>query len=147
MNSDVDLMCLLLKAKQYQDDGSIEMARSAYLDVWYRSDAYGDDYHACIAAHMLGIMDSLSLEEKLLWHLASLDRANRVGDGRTEGFYASIHTNLGYVYVQLGRHKVALKHYCDAQRYAESLRDDEYATNVKTGIAEGLQTLHVAAKT
>jgi hypothetical protein len=91
-DEDHDLMKLIRKAGRLHEEGRDPEAQAVYLDVWRQADERGDDYHACLAAHGLGVLEPSSMDEKLRWHVESLERANRVRDGRrTAGFYPSLY--------------------------------------------------------
>jgi len=91
-DEDHDLMKLIRKAGRLHEEGRDSDAQAVYLDVWKQADKPEDDYHACMAAHMLGVMET-SLDEKLRWHVESLERANRVQDRRRQR--ASTHRSTG----------------------------------------------------
>src|ERR671934_65262 len=58
--------------------GDKDAARAGYLAVWEEARAAGDDYHACAAAHMLGVSEPTPAAEKMAWP----PRPERRGRGR-----------------------------------------------------------------
>lgn len=141
MNDTDDLMSLLHAAGTRRNEGDGDGAYACYLDVWQRADTRGDDYHACIAAHMLGVTEPMSVQEKLHWHMESLNRADKVRDGRAAVFYASIYSNLGYVHVHLDRPEEALTFYHKAQHHTDVLEDDAYGERIRASIAFAITDL------
>lgn len=140
-DEDHDLMKLIRKAGRLHEEGRDSDAQAVYLDVWKQADKPEDDYHACMAAHMLGVMET-SLDEKLRWHVESLERANRVQDRRrTAGFYPSLYGNLGYVHRQLGNRDEALRYYRLASEHLGVLKDDAYGRSVREGTIQALTEL------
>jgi len=105
-----------------------------YQDMWRHAAERGDDYGACVAAHMLGVSEPMPLDEKLRWHLESLERANQVADGRAAKLYASIYSNLGYVYAHSNRHDEAREAYRVARRHTKALDDDVYGRGLRAQI-------------
>ena len=116
-------------------------ARSVFLEVWRIALGSGDHYYACAAAHMLGVMEPMPLEEKLGWHLESLDQANRVRDGRVGGWYPSIHINLGLVYRLLNKPAEALSCYERAMLHTDALEDASYAEALRSSIEKAVTGL------
>jgi hypothetical protein len=83
-DEDHDLMKLIRRAGRLHEEGDDDGAQAVYREVWGSAEERGDTFHACLVAHMLGVMEP-SLEEKLRWHVDSLDRAQRVGGARYVG--------------------------------------------------------------
>lgn len=129
-----DLMTLVRRAGAARKDGREQDARANYVDVWEQAERNADDYHACVAAHMLGVSEPMGFDEKLRWHLASLERADRVTDGRAAPLYASIYSNLGYVYAHTNRRPEARGCYILARQHTAALDDDAYGQELREQI-------------
>jgi tetratricopeptide (TPR) repeat protein len=141
VSDEMDLGALLQEGNRllmYRQD---DEARATYLEVWRRASEMGDEYYACAAAHMLGVMESMPLEEKLHWHLVSLERANRVEDGRVDSWYASIYVNLGHVHRLLNQPADALACYEQALLHSHSMDDPSYAGSIREPIEKALAEL------
>ena len=90
---------------------------------------------------MLGVSEPMPLVEKRRWHLDSLARAQRVGDGRAAPFFASIYSNLGYVAMREGRREEAIGYYRLARRHAAALGDDNYGQGLRAQIVRALSEM------
>jgi tetratricopeptide (TPR) repeat protein len=114
--------------------GRASEAREALLRLWQDASDAGDDYAACAVAHMLGAMEPMSPEVKLAWHRASLERANRIRDGRVDDWYASIYLNLANAYRLLGQPAEALDNYQLARHHLHALDNSDYAAALGASI-------------
>ena len=126
--------------------GQDEEAQAVYLDVWRAASGTGDHYTACAVAHMLGTIKSMPPEEKLRWHLASLEQADRVLDGRADSWYASIYLNLGHIHKQLGQPTAAQAYFQQAKTHTWALDDQSYAEALRAAIDEALRELEGPTK-
>lgn len=138
-----DPLALVRHARDHRRAGREEEARAVYREVWQRANERGDDYAACVAAHMLGVSEPMPPDEKLRWHLASLERADRVPDGRAAQLYASIYANLGYVHAHGQRHDEAREAYRLARRHTAALDDNVYGQGLRAQIDWALGQLGV----
>ena len=136
-----DLKTVIRRAGEAREAGCEDEARALYLDAWERAQWGGDAYHACVAAHMLGVSEPMPFDEKLRWHLVSLEWADLVTDGRSAPFYASIFSNLGYVYAHTDRRAEAHGCYLLAREHTAALPDDEYGRSLREQIAWALGQL------
>ncbi|MBI5494856.1 MAG: hypothetical protein HY904_07485 [Deltaproteobacteria bacterium] len=89
---------------------NIPQAREFYSAAWQAAE---DDFQACVAAHYVAHLSS-SPVDKHRWNLEALARAERVRDGRVQGFYPSLFVNLGRSYELLGDHQNAAVYYARA---------------------------------
>lgn len=137
MADDLDLTARLGQGNGLLLEGRRDEARSAFLEVWQEACDTGDHYAACAAAHMLGTIESTPPEERLEWHLASLERARQVSDGRVDGWYASIYINLGNSYRQLNRLVEALECYREGLK-TQAVDDSPYSRAVRTEIQKAI---------
>ncbi|MFH8344916.1 hypothetical protein [Streptomyces sp. NPDC018045] len=115
--------------------GEDNEARRLFLRAWEDAD---DDYEACVAAHYVARHQDTP-EDTLRWNQECLDRADRVGDERVSGFYASLYANMARAHRELGETTVAYGYF---QRAAERMRDapdGDYGMWVRFAIAEGLR--------
>ena len=142
MSDENNLLLLLRAAGKRRNNGEGDEAYARYLEVWHQADKIGDDYHACIAAHMLGVTEPMPLQEKLRWHIESLNRADKVRDERTTAFYASIYMNLAYVYVHIGCRSEALAYCLKAHHHTSVLDDDDYGKKIRASIAAARADLY-----
>jgi tetratricopeptide (TPR) repeat protein len=120
--------------------GEVEEARRIWRALWEDAHGANDHYHACGAAHMLGLLDPTPMTEKLEWHLRSLRHADALGPAY-KSFYASIYSNLGRSYLHLGDSKRASTCYWKAWAHADVLGDSDYARGVRDSIRRGLEQL------
>lgn len=146
MEAQGELLSLIGRARDLRREGHEQEARAVYQEVWQHALTYGDDYAACIAAHMLGVSEPMPLDEKLQWHLVSLERANRLPDGQAATFYASIFSNLGYIYAHSDRSNEAVESYLLARQHTDALNDDAYGQNLRTQIEWALGQLGVESE-
>lgn len=146
MKEEADLGALIQEGNRLLMYQQVDGARSTYLEVWRRATGSGDDYFACAAAHMLGVMESMPLEERLRWHLASLERANRVTDGRVEAWYASIYVNLGQVYRLLDQPGDALASYEQALAHSQAPDGASYAEALREPVERAIAELRQRAQ-
>lgn len=122
------------------NEGDIEEARRIWLALWEDAHHANDHYHACGAAHMLGVLDPTPMTEKLEWHLRSLRHADALGPAH-RSFYPSIYSNMGRSYLNLGDRKRASASYWKAWEYTDGLDDSDYARDVRDSIRQGLEHL------
>ena len=112
MDPDNPVVRLCTQGMQAESQGRADEARDLFLQAWKVAQ---DDYEACIAAHYLA-RHQPTPEETLHWNQECLDRADRVGDERVRGFYASLHGNMGRSHLELGQVDQAREHFLQAAR-------------------------------
>ncbi|MFD7312608.1 hypothetical protein [Streptomyces sp. NPDC059883] len=110
-------------------------ARELFLRAW---EAAADDYEACVAAHYLA-RHQPTPEETLRWNQECLTRADRVGDNRVRGFYASLHGNMGRAQLALGRPGAARTHFRAAAGHLDDVPPGPYREWVRLCVARGLR--------
>lgn len=138
-----DLSSRVKEANRFLLSGRSAEARAAFLGAWEAASILGDDFSACAAAHMLGVMEPMPPDWKLRWHDEALERAKRVRDGRVDTWYASLYLNLGSAYRLVGRLKDAIAHYELAERHARVLDDSPYADAIRESVRQTLAELRI----
>ena len=140
----VDLWPRVEKANRLLLSGRGAEARVAFLDVWSAASNIGDDYPACAAAHMLGVMEPMPLDWKLKWYADAFERALKIRDGRVETWYASLHLILGHTYRIANRIREAIALYESAGRHLGALDDGPYTEAIRASITQALVELKSA---
>ena len=146
LSTGIELWRRLQEAGRAYGAGDKEAARASYLAVWEEARAAGDDYHACAAAHMLGVFEPTPAEEKLKWHRRALACADRAGSatgpaGPVASWRASLYGNLGYASRLLGRLEDARRYYEEAWRHVGALPQSAYGETVRADIERALGEL------
>lgn len=118
---------------KHEELGEIEQAALCYRRAWESST---DDLERCIAAHYVARCEA-SAEERLRWNHSALSAALAVADERVEGFYASLHLNVGKSYEDLEQWAEAAASYDDAESAAQSLPEGPYRDTVSGAISRG----------
>ncbi|MEU8887396.1 hypothetical protein [Streptomyces sp. NPDC048442] len=139
MENPVVLLCV--RGMQAEAEGRADEAGRLFVRAW---ESAGDDYDACVAAHYLARQQS-SPEETLRWNRECLERADRVGDARVAGFYASLHLNMAKSYGELGDGGLAHEHCARAAAHVDTVPEGEYRDWMRFAIAEGLRSEAAAA--
>jgi hypothetical protein len=116
-----------------EGEGRPADAKALFEQAWLAS---RDDYEACVAAHYVARHQATAAEE-LEWNRTALERAERVGDARVQGFYPSLYLNLAHSLEKLGRVTEACQRYTQAAEYADALPASAYTQLVRSGIAAG----------
>lgn len=116
-------------------EGRPEKARQLFMHAWELS---GDAYEACIAAHYVARHQN-SPEDTLRWNREALERADAVNDERVQGFYPSLHLNMGKAYEDLARRAEARQHYELAAALLGNLPDGRYGDVVRNAVRAGLE--------
>ncbi|MFI6885570.1 hypothetical protein [Streptosporangium canum] len=140
MDPDNPVVRLCTQGMQAESQGRPDEARDLFLQAWK---AAQDDYEACIAAHYLA-RHQPTPEETLHWNQECLDRADRVGDERVRGFYASLHGNMGRSHLELGQVDQAREHFLRAARRIDDLPAGQYGDWLRYCVAEGLRSTRAA---
>ncbi|GCD98580.1 hypothetical protein [Embleya hyalina] len=126
---------LCAQGMQAETEGRDVRARDLFLQAW---EAAEDDYEACIAAHYLA-RHQPNPEETLRWNQECLTRADRVGDDRVRGFYASLHGNMARAHRDLGRIEQAREHFESAARHIDDVPAGPHRQWLRHRIAAGLR--------
>ncbi|MGW7415527.1 hypothetical protein [Streptomyces sp. NPDC054863] len=134
MDVENPVVALCVRGMQAEAAGRAEEARRLFVRAW---ESAGDDYDACVAAHYLARQQS-SPQETLRWNRECLERADRVGDGRVAGFYASLYLNMAKSYGELGDGGLAHAHYVRAAAHVDAVPEGQYRDWMRFAIAEGL---------
>lgn len=135
VDPELSVVRLCVAGMQAEAEGRAGAARALFQQAW---DSAADDYEACIAAHYLARHQN-SPEETLRWNQECLDRADRVGDERVAGFYASLHLNMGHACRQLSRPALAHTHFVRAAERVEQAPEGQYGDWNRFAIAAGLR--------
>jgi hypothetical protein len=124
------------RGAQAEMTGDRDGARAAYTEAW---NAAKDDLERCIAAHFV----PRTLEDprdKLRWNEDALRYAAAVDDGRTMGFFASLHASVGQARLGLGDTNGAQAALRLAETNLASVPDGPY----KNGLIEAIHALRQA---
>jgi tetratricopeptide (TPR) repeat protein len=124
---------------QAEAEGRMAEAHRLFLQAWA---ACQDDFDACIAAHFVARHQGCA-EDALYWNQRALTHADAVGDERVQGFYSSLHLNLGWCYEQLSEWEAARQHYDLAAAQIEDAGSGPYGEVVQKGVAMAQQRLGV----
>ncbi|MEU6643325.1 hypothetical protein ABZ863_12325 [Saccharomonospora sp. NPDC046836] len=123
--------------------GRADAARALFEQAW---DTATDDYEACVAAHYVA-RHQTTPRDTLHWNQVCLERADRVGDDRVAGFYASLHVNLGQAHRDLGDDIQAAQHFRLAATHLGAVPAGPYRNWLRLGIAEGQRQTDTAEVT
>ncbi|KEF08081.1 MULTISPECIES: hypothetical protein [Streptomyces] len=135
MDPDNHVVRLCVRGMGAEARGEEDEARRLFLRAW--EDA-SDDYEACVAAHYVA-RHQATPEDTLRWNQECLDRADRVGDERVRGFYASLYVNMGRAHRELGDMARAHAYFVRAAERVRDLPEGEYGVWNRFAIAEGLR--------
>ena len=124
------------RGAQAEMTGDREAARAFYSEAWNTAK---DDFERCIAAHFVPrtIDDP---RDKLRWNEDALRYATAVGDGRTIGFFASLHASVGQARLGLGDTSGAQEALRQAETNLASVPDGPY----KNGLIVAIHALRQA---
>jgi hypothetical protein len=136
MDLDDPVVRLCAEGMQAEAAGRTDDAHALFRQAF---DAATDDYGACVAAHYLA-RHQTTPEDVLRWNQECLERADRVGDERVRGFYASLHLNLARAHEELGDTERALEHYRLAAGRLEDAPAGPYRDGMRFSIAAALRT-------
>jgi len=126
---------LCVQGMQAETEGRDTRARDLFRQAW---DAAQDDYDACIAAHYLA-RHQATPQETLRWNQECLNRADKVGDGRVRGFYASLHGNMARAHRDLGQIDQAREHFESAAEHIDDVPAGPHQQWLRYRIAAGLR--------
>jgi hypothetical protein len=137
-----EIMARLGHAIAISQRGQRAEAREAFAEIWAEISDGGGPLHRCVLAHHMADVQDDPCQE-LVWDLRALDAAQSVTDERAaaagatlpvEGFYPSLHLNLGEDYRKLGDIAQARHHLDLGQRAAAFLGDDPYSSMIVRGL-------------
>ncbi|MEU8760088.1 hypothetical protein [Streptomyces sp. NPDC048659] len=126
---------LCAQGMQAEAEGRDARARELFLQAW---EAAEDDYDACVAAHYLA-RHQPTPQETLRWNQECLNRADKVGDDRVRGFYASLHGNMARAHRDLGQIEQAREHFESAAEHLDDVPDGPHRQWLRYRIAAGLR--------
>ncbi|MFJ5231004.1 hypothetical protein ACIQBJ_14045 [Kitasatospora sp. NPDC088391] len=132
---------LCAQGMQAEAEGQDARARDLFLRAW---EAAEDDYDACIAAHYLA-RHQPTPQETLRWNQECLNRADKVGDERVRGFYASLHANIARAHRDLGQVDRARAHFESAASRIDDVPAGPHQQWLRHRIAAGLRATAPAA--
>ncbi|MGW7023587.1 hypothetical protein ACWGGS_30175 [Streptomyces decoyicus] len=135
MDPELPVVRLCVEGMRAEADGQAGRALGLFQQAW---EIAADDYEACIAAHYLARHQN-SPEETLRWNQECLERADRVGDERVDGFYPSLYVNLGQACRRLGRTAQAHTYFARAAERVGEAPEGQYGDWNRFAIAEGLR--------
>jgi tetratricopeptide (TPR) repeat protein len=140
VNPHNDVVQLCSQGMLAEAEGRDADAYAAFEQAW---NAATDDYEACVAAHYLA-RHQQTPQETLRWNQECLDRADRAdraGDERVRGFYASLHLNMAKACQDLGDNGRAHRHFERAAAHIDEVPDEQHADWARFAIAEGLRAV------
>ena len=123
--------------------GARDAARELFTQVWREIGNDGDPLHRCALAHSMADLQD-DVRHELQWDLRALAAADELTDERAaqagatnpvEGFYPSLHLNLGECHRKLNELDRAREHLELGMVAADLLADDGYGTTIKRGLA------------
>src|SRR4030088_1701405 len=142
-------MAAIHEGLQLHCSGDRAAARARFSELWNEIGEDGDPLHRCALAHyMADVRDDPA--EELEWDLLALRAADSLTDDRAktyhaslavQGFYPSLHLNLGEDYRKLGDLAVACEHLELARAKLDALGENDYAAAIRAaldGLAERL---------
>jgi hypothetical protein len=142
-------MAAIHEGLQLHIGGDRAGARARFAQLWNEIGDDGDPLHRCaLAHHMADVHDDPA--EELEWDLRALCAADSLSDERVQehhsslavqGFYPSLHLNLGEDYRKLGELARAREHLELAREKLDALGGGDYAEGIRlalTGLAERL---------
>ncbi|MFC9228149.1 hypothetical protein ACFTZI_04140 [Streptomyces decoyicus] len=135
VDPELPVVRLCVAGMRAEADGQAGRALGLFQQAW---ETAADDYEACIAAHYLARHQN-SPEETLRWNQECLERADRVGDARVDGFYPSLYVNLGQACRRLGRTALAHGYFARAAERVGEAPEGQYGDWNRFAIAEGLR--------
>jgi hypothetical protein len=141
-------MAAIHEGLQLHFSGDRAAARARFSELWNEIGEDGDPLHRCVLAHyMADVRDDPA--EELEWDLRALHAADSLTDVRAQafhnslvvqGFYPSLHLNLGEDYRKLGDPARAWVHLGLAREKLDALAGN-YAAEIRAalnGLAERL---------
>ncbi|MFH8404582.1 hypothetical protein ACH4FX_07365 [Streptomyces sp. NPDC018019] len=135
MDPENHVVQLCVRGMEAEARGEEDEARRLFLRAWEDS---ADDYEACIAAHYVA-RHQTTPQGTLRWNQECLDRADRVGDERVRGFYASLYANMGRAHRELGDTAAAHEYFARAAARVPDVPEGDYGMWNRFAIAEGLR--------
>jgi hypothetical protein len=135
MNPNNPVVKLCVAGMAAEGEGRTADAKALFEQAWAAS---RDDYESCISAHYLA-RHQPTPQDELEWNRLALERADRAGGERVQGFYASLYLNFAHSLEKLGRATEACASYERAQIECERLGSGPYADLVRKGIEAGRQ--------
>ncbi|WUF62786.1 hypothetical protein OG530_21105 [Streptomyces decoyicus] len=135
VDPELPVVRLCVEGMRAEAAGQTGRALGLFQQAW---ETAADDYEACIAAHYLARHQN-SPEETLRWNQECLERADRVGDARVDGFYPSLYVNLGQACRRLGRTALARTYFARAAERVGEAPEGQYGDWNRFAIAEGLR--------
>lgn len=136
MDPDNPVIKLCAQGMAAEARGETDEAARLFQRAW---EAATDDYESCVAAHYVA-RHQPTPEKTLCWNQESLTRADRVGDERVTGFYASLHFAVGRAHAELDDAVEARRHFELAARRLSDVSPGEYADQLRRSIDERLGT-------
>jgi tetratricopeptide (TPR) repeat protein len=122
--------------------GDRPAALARFAELWAEIGEGGDPLHRCALAHYMADVREDPAEE-LEWDLRALRAADSLTDERAktyhaslavEGFYPSLHLNLGEDYRKLGDVAFAREHLELARAKLDALGENDYAAGIRAAL-------------
>jgi tetratricopeptide (TPR) repeat protein len=137
-----ETMIRIGKGMQLSQQGQTDQARDLFTQLWEAIGPDGDPFHQLAVAHwMADVQDDP--HQELIWDLRALQAADLVTDERAsqggvtssvQGFYPSLHLNLGEAYRKLGDLPAARHHLELGRAATPALNNDGYGTMITNGL-------------
>jgi hypothetical protein len=122
--------------------GDRPAALARFAELWAEIGEGGDPLHRCALAHyMADVRDDPA--EELEWDLRALRAADSLTDDRAktyhaslavEGFYPSLHLNLGEDYRKVGEVALAREHLELARAKLDALGENDHAAGIRAAL-------------
>ena len=122
--------------------GQMDKARALFAEAWALA---SDDFERFTAAHYVA-RQVASAEEGLHWNLEALRYAELVDGAGMEGYFPSLHLNVGKSYEAVGDLVGARKYYEKAAACAGALSAGPYSEMIQGGIQAALKRVGVGAE-
>lgn len=98
---------LLERGRVYNSSGDPRGARPYFVEAWDLAQAFGEDFHAIDAAHMVALVERG--DGQLEWNLKAKALAEQTSDDRARGWLGALYNNIGWSYHEQGKFDEALE--------------------------------------
>jgi len=131
---------LLERGRVFHQAGQLDDARHFFQRASERGAAYGCDFLAIDAAHMMAIIGQ-DVDEKIRWNQLAIDRTQKTQDDRARKWMGSLYNNLGQFLYESEKYKESHLAYTQALAHREQ---EAYEPNIrvaKWAVARSLRHL------
>jgi len=103
---------LLERGRVFNFAGQADVAKPLFVEAWQLAQQAGEDFYAIDAAHMLGIIESPTEQQR--WNQLALALAEQTTDVRARQWVGSLSNNMGWSYFEQGDYTTALPYFAKA---------------------------------